>query len=179
MTWLTEYNITGINGTRYLIPQSQHLTCFSGGSFILGGVALEEPCCVDYGLELAQGCQQIYAETATKLGPNDWAWLDPSIDNSSGQVRRVPGDQAGFYGRAGFFVTGQTSSIGAEALESWYYGVPRHGRQAVARLRVGLLRLVSDVPGRRVWVLARPRRQRCYSAARGCPGQHDGPAESL
>ncbi|KAK2613297.1 hypothetical protein N8I77_000218 [Diaporthe amygdali] len=120
VTWLTEYNITGTNGSRYLIPQSQHLTCFSGGSFILGGVALEEPRYVDYGLELSQGCQQIY-KTATKLGPNDWAWLDSKIDNSSGQVRPVPEDQADFYEQTGFFITGQTSAIGAEALESWYY----------------------------------------------------------
>ncbi|KAK7717768.1 hypothetical protein SLS63_010723 [Diaporthe eres] len=121
VTWLTEYNITGTNGSRYLIPQSQHLTCFSGGNFILGGVALEEPSYVDYGLELAEGCRQIYAQTATMLGPNDWAWLDSRIDNSSGQVRPVPEDQADFYDRAGFFITGQTSAIGAEALESWYY----------------------------------------------------------
>lgn len=120
VTWLTEYNITGTNGSRYMIPQSQHLTCFSGGNFILGGVALEEPRYVDYGLELAEGCRQIY-QTATKLGPNDWAWLDSKIDNSSGQVRPVPEDQADFYDRNGFFITGQTSAIGAEALESWYY----------------------------------------------------------
>ncbi|KAL1882960.1 hypothetical protein Daus18300_000598 [Diaporthe australafricana] len=121
VTWLTEYNITGTNGSRYLIPQSQHLTCFSGGNFILGGVALSEPRYVDHGLELARGCRQVYAETATNLGPNDWAWLDQEIANSSGQVRPVPADPAGFYERAGFFVTGATSAVGAEALESWYY----------------------------------------------------------
>jgi mannosyl-oligosaccharide alpha-1,2-mannosidase len=96
------------------------LTCFSGGNFILGGVALEEARYVEYGLELAQGCRQIY-QTATRLGPNEWAWLDPRIINSSGQVRPVPEDQSGFYDRNGFFITGQVSAIGAEAVESWYY----------------------------------------------------------
>lgn len=96
------------------------MTCFSGGNYILGGVALEEERFVEYGLELAQGCRQIY-QTATRLAPNDWAWLDSRIDNSSGQVQPVPEDQADFYDRNGFFITGATSAIGAEALESWYY----------------------------------------------------------
>lgn len=89
-------------------------------SSILGSVTLEEPRYLEYGLELAEGCRQIY-KTATGLGPNDWAWLDSRIDNSSGQVRPVPDDQVDFYDRTGFFITGQTSAIGAEAVESWYY----------------------------------------------------------
>ncbi|KAI3392922.1 hypothetical protein diail_4971 [Diaporthe ilicicola] len=117
--WVTaaESTIRDLSSNPTTAPE--HLSRFSGGSFILGGVALEEPRYVDYGLEMAEGCQQIYRQTATKLGPVDWAWLGSRIDNSSGQVLPVPEDQAESYERAVFFITGQTAAIGAEAPESW------------------------------------------------------------
>lgn len=93
-------------------------------------MALTEPRYVDYGLQLAQACRQIYAQTATHLGPLEWWWQDERIANSSGQVRRVPADQAAFYARAGFFITNNVTAIGAEALESWYYAYRATGDRA-------------------------------------------------
>lgn len=136
ITWLAEHNRTlpSANGSLYLIPSSQHLACFAGGSFLLGGTALAEPRYIDYGLQLAQACRQIYAQTATRLGPLAWSWLDPRIANDTaaggGQVRPVPAGQATFYARAGFFITDNGTAIGAEALESWYYAYRATGDRA-------------------------------------------------
>lgn len=50
------------NGTR-IVGYSQHLACFDGGNFILGGLVLQEQRYIDFGLKLVDGCEAIYNET--------------------------------------------------------------------------------------------------------------------
>ncbi|KAL1634089.1 hypothetical protein SLS58_010836 [Diplodia intermedia] len=50
------------NGSR-IVGYSEHLACFDGGSFILGGLVLQEQRYVDFGLKLVDGCEAIYNQT--------------------------------------------------------------------------------------------------------------------
>ncbi|RMY74142.1 hypothetical protein D0863_03421 [Hortaea werneckii] len=107
LTFLAQYE------NRTLDKTSGHLACFDGGNFILGGLVLDEPKYIDFGLQLVEGCEDTYnqASTLTGIGPESFAW-----DNSS-----VPADQAEFYERAGFYITNSQYILRPEVLESFYY----------------------------------------------------------
>ncbi|KAF2200068.1 mannosyl-oligosaccharide alpha-1,2-mannosidase-like protein [Delitschia confertaspora ATCC 74209] len=90
---------------------SQHLACFDGGNFILGGQVLGNQSYIDYGLELVEGCRQTYQATATGIGPEIFAWDEAE----------VPDDQGSFFNRSGFYITNPTYDLRPEVLESYYY----------------------------------------------------------
>ena len=90
---------------------SQHLACFDGGNFILGGQILHNQTFIDYGLELVDGCHETYTATATGIGPEVFSW-DPAA---------VPEDQAGFFNKSGFYLTNPSYDLRPEVLESFYY----------------------------------------------------------
>jgi len=46
---------------------SQHLACFSGGNFILGGQVLGYKPFVDFGLKLVEGCRNTYSSTKSGM----------------------------------------------------------------------------------------------------------------
>lgn len=96
---------------RNLSLTSQHLACFDGGNFILGGQVLGEQKYIDYGLELVNGCHETYIGTATKIGPEIFSW-DPA---------RVPSDQQALYNTSGFYVTNGNYNLRPEVIESYYY----------------------------------------------------------
>ncbi|KAJ5388399.1 Glycoside hydrolase family 47 [Penicillium cosmopolitanum] len=105
LTFLSSYN----NGNYDL--SSQHLTCFDGGSFILGGTVLDRQDFIDFGLELVNGCEATYNSTLSKIGPDSWGW-DP---------KRVPDDQKDFYEKAGFYINSGAYVLRPEVIESFYY----------------------------------------------------------
>ncbi|KAF4552204.1 putative glycosyl hydrolase family 47 protein 1 [Elsinoe fawcettii] len=105
LTFLAAYN-----GTE-LILESQHLACFDGGNFILGGLVLQEQKYIDFGLELVDGCEGTYNGTATGIGPESFSW----------DTSELPADQAEFYERAGFFIQDSFYRLRPEVLESFYY----------------------------------------------------------
>ncbi|KAJ5725368.1 Mannosyl-oligosaccharide alpha-1-2-mannosidase [Penicillium malachiteum] len=105
LTFLSSYN----NGNYDL--SSQHLTCFDGGSFLLGGSVLGRQDFIDFGLELVHGCEATYNSTLTQIGPDSWGW-DPS---------RVPSNQKAFYKKAGFYITNGYYVLRPEVIESFYY----------------------------------------------------------
>ncbi|GME33662.1 glycoside hydrolase family 47 protein [Neofusicoccum parvum] len=107
------------NGTR-IVGYSQHLACFDGGNFILGGLVLQEQRYIDFGLRLVDGCEAIYNETLTGLGPDIFRW-DPLSANQTNLGVQVPANQTAFYQRAGFWIRDGGYGIGPEALESFYY----------------------------------------------------------
>ncbi|KAL0259795.1 hypothetical protein SLS55_005535 [Diplodia seriata] len=110
------------NGSR-IVGYSEHLACFDGGSFILGGLVLQEQRYVDFGLKLVDGCEAIYNQTLTGLGPDVFRW-DPAATNSTNQTisrTPIPANQTSFYQRAGFWIEDGGYGIGPEALESFYY----------------------------------------------------------
>ncbi|KKY28024.1 putative glycoside hydrolase family 47 protein [Diplodia seriata] len=101
---------------------SQHLACFDGGNFILGGAALDRQEYVDFGLALVAGCRNTYAATATGIGPEIFSW------NSS----TLPANQSAFYAQNGFWIRDAFYDLRPEVLESYYYAY-RHTRDPVYR----------------------------------------------
>ena len=98
------------NGTE-LILSSEHLACFDGGNFILGGQVLKQQKYIDFGLQLVDGCHATYAATATHIGPEVFDW-DPD---------RVPASQEAFFANNGFYITSPGYQLRPEVIESYYY----------------------------------------------------------
>ncbi|KAF2477011.1 mannosyl-oligosaccharide alpha-1,2-mannosidase-like protein [Lindgomyces ingoldianus] len=90
---------------------SQHLACFDGGNFILGGQVLGVQKYINYGLQLVDGCHETYIATATGIGPEVFGW----------DSKRVPADQAEFFNKSGFYIQNPTYDLRPEVLESFYY----------------------------------------------------------
>lgn len=105
LTFLAQYN------NRNLDLVSEHLACFDGGNFILGGQVLGNRAYVDFGLRLVDGCHETYNATATGIGPEVFSW-DPV---------QVPRDQAAFFNRSGFYITNAGYQLRPEVMESFYY----------------------------------------------------------
>lgn len=93
------------------VNASQHLTCFDGGSFLLGGQVFGKQEYIDFGLALVEGCHDLYDSTATKIGPEQFSW-----DTSA-----VPPDQVDFYDRAGYWIINPVYVLRPEVIESFYY----------------------------------------------------------
>ena len=94
-----------------LILISEHLACFDGGNFLLGGEVLGRQDYIDYGLALVNGCHDTYTSTATGIGPEVFSW-DPNS---------VPADQSAFFQESGFYITNSIYDLRPEVLESYYY----------------------------------------------------------
>ena len=105
ITFLAAYNGQKLN----LV--SQHLACFDGGNFILGGQVLGKQSYIDFGLDLVNGCHETYVQTATRIGPETFGW-DPAS---------VPADQAAFFNRTGFYIRDGGYQLRPEVIESYYY----------------------------------------------------------
>lgn len=115
LTFLASYN----NGNYDL--NTQHLTCFDGGSFLLGGSVLGRQDFIDFGLKLVHGCEATYNQTLTGIGPESWGW-DP---------KRVPSNQKDFYQRAGFYINSGYYVLRPEVIESFYYAYRITGSEVV------------------------------------------------
>ena len=118
MTYLASHpdslpNITYLASYTNTTPvlSSQHLACFDGGNFILGGLVLGSDEYTQFGLNLTDGCRNTYMSTATGIGPEVFAW------NSSD----IPYDQIGFFGEHGYYITNSAYDLRPEYLESLYY----------------------------------------------------------
>ncbi|KAH8892323.1 glycoside hydrolase family 47 protein [Thozetella sp. PMI_491] len=110
LTFLAQYN------GQTLRFNGQHLGCFAGGSFILGGLTLNEKSYIDYGLKLTEGCRATYAATSTGIGPDSFEWQDSKISSSG-----PPSDQASFYQNSGFWMAASNYVLRPEVVESYYY----------------------------------------------------------
>ncbi|KAI3396222.1 hypothetical protein diail_360 [Diaporthe ilicicola] len=114
LTFLAYYDNNTDTGIVYL---SQHLACFDGGNFILGGLTLNEPSYVDFGLELVAGCRDTYIQTETQIGPEVFRWLG---ENSPANAT-VPAGNESFYERAGYWIDDADYVLRPEVMESYYY----------------------------------------------------------
>ncbi|EOD51117.1 putative mannosyl-oligosaccharide alpha- -mannosidase protein [Neofusicoccum parvum UCRNP2] len=90
---------------------SQHLACFDGGNFILGGNVLDRQDYIDFGLELVEGCRNTYESTLTGIGPEIFSW------NTS----TLPANQSEFYEEHGFWLQDAFYDLRPEVIESYYY----------------------------------------------------------
>ncbi|KAK4189403.1 glycoside hydrolase [Podospora australis] len=100
---------------------SQHLACFSAGNFILGGLTLDEPSYVRFGLDLVDGCYATYSSTLTGIGPEIFRWQDDSLPLNASYNKPPPANQTGFYETAGFWITNAGYVLRPEVIESYYY----------------------------------------------------------
>ncbi|KAH6640557.1 glycoside hydrolase [Chaetomium tenue] len=100
---------------------SQHLACFNGGNFILGGLTLNEPKYTDFGLLLVDGCRATYTATATGIGPETFRWQDSTRPLNATNNPPAPADQAAFYEDAGFWISSANYVLRPEVIESYYY----------------------------------------------------------
>lgn len=127
LTFLSSYN----NGNYDL--SSQHLTCFDGGSFILGGTVLDRQDFIDFGLQLVHGCEDTYNSTLTGIGPDSWGW-----DES-----KVPASQKSLYEKAGFYISSGAYILRPEVIESFYYAYRVTGNEVVSSLPLETVRATS------------------------------------
>lgn len=105
ITFVTTYNGTDRQA------ESQHLACFDGGNFILGGQVLKEQKYIDYGLDLVNGCHETYIQSATRIGPEAWSWDETT----------APANQSSFFNKTGFYITSPGYQLRPEVIESYYY----------------------------------------------------------
>jgi mannosyl-oligosaccharide alpha-1,2-mannosidase len=105
LTYLAEFSGTD------LVLDSQHLACFDGGNFILGGLVLNDTRFIDFGLTLVDGCRNTYASDASGIGPESFSW-DPN---------GIPDDQTDFFNEHGFYITNSVYDLRPEYIESVYY----------------------------------------------------------
>lgn len=113
--------LAGYNNGQYDLS-SQHLTCFDGGSFLLGGTVLDRQDFIDFGLKLVDGCEATYNQTLTKIGPDSWGW-DP---------KKVPSNQKDLYEKAGFYISSGAYILRPEVIESFYYAHRITGKEIVS-----------------------------------------------
>ncbi|EAW07379.1 glycoside hydrolase family 47 protein [Aspergillus clavatus NRRL 1] len=112
LTFLATYD-----GGRYGLS-SQHLACFDGGNFLLGGTVLDRRDLIDFGLALVDACHETYSQTLTGIGPESFGW----------DANSVPADQKELYERAGFYVQNGAYILRPEVIESFYYAWRVTGR---------------------------------------------------
>lgn len=62
-------------GTIDLVPQSQHLTCFVGGMFAMGGKLFDDSDDVAIGGQLARGCAWAYKAMPTHIMPEEFTLI--------------------------------------------------------------------------------------------------------
>ena len=105
LTFLASYVNTS------LVNSSEHLTCFDGGSFLLGGAVFGRQDYIDFGLALVNGCHDTYTSTATGIGPEEFSWNTTGL-NAANQA---------FYDTNGFYITDSVYDLRPEVIESYYY----------------------------------------------------------
>lgn len=64
--------VAGKHGTARLDPESEHLACYLGGAFALGGRLLGRPDDVEIGAKLTRGCMYTYQSMPSGVGPERW-----------------------------------------------------------------------------------------------------------
>ena len=105
LTFLASYQ------NKTFVNSSQHLTCFDGGNFLLGGQALDRQDYIDFGLALVDGCHETYTSTATGIGPEVFSW----------DTNQIAADQEAFFKKHGYYITNGFYDLRPEVIESYYY----------------------------------------------------------
>lgn len=104
------------------VNSSEHLTCFDGGNFLLGGSVLGRQDYVDFGLALVNGCHDLYNSTLTGIGPESFSWNTTGVDSTN----------EAFYNANGFYITDPLYDLRPEVIESFYYAYRITGKAFVA-----------------------------------------------
>ncbi|KAI9722514.1 MAG: maturation of Asn-linked oligosaccharides protein [Chrysothrix sp. TS-e1954] len=105
LTYLAEFIGT------VLQDDNEHLGCFDGGNFLLGGMTLNDQSYIDFGLALTEACHNLYVSTKTRIGPETFSW----------NTTALPMNETMFYQKNGFYITDGGYDLRPEVLESFYY----------------------------------------------------------
>ncbi|KAG6896910.1 hypothetical protein C0992_005313 [Termitomyces sp. T32_za158] len=105
--------------TKQIKHVSSHLECFHGGNWILGGSLLNNQTIVDIGLQLVDACWNIYASTATGIGPEGFAYI--AEDGGYTGDDAPTANQLEFSAQYGFYPTASYYILRPEVLESNFY----------------------------------------------------------
>ncbi|XXG95537.1 hypothetical protein Hte_001801 [Hypoxylon texense] len=116
LTFLAAYD-----GPDELSFVSTHLACFDGGSFILGGLTLNNQDYIDFGLDLVEACHATYTATVTGIGPEVFYWQDNKLPTNASNNSPPPSDSSDFYTTAGFWIGAGDYVLRPEVIESFYY----------------------------------------------------------
>lgn len=74
-------NVGVLEGEKNLDPETEHLACFIGGLYALGGRLFNHPAYVETGAKLTRGCMHAYQAMPTGMGPERWNMIPcPSRD---------------------------------------------------------------------------------------------------
>nr|POE48875.1 putative endoplasmic reticulum mannosidase mnl2 [Quercus suber] len=108
---VTDIKAANESMTEQLLPSGEHLTCFAGGMFAMGGKLFNRPQDVEIGRKLTEGCIWAYNSTTTGIMPEQftvikcedrhhctwnetkyWALLDPDAERRSARIptRTIP-----------------------------------------------------------------------------------------
>ncbi|KAM5341503.1 hypothetical protein ACJ41O_014534 [Fusarium nematophilum] len=104
------------------VPMSSHLASVCGGSFILGGLLLQNQTFVDFGLELAKSYYEVYRQSPSGIGPEEFRWMDDHQPLTKKSANRPPPKRwASFYESSGYWPTDPEFILRPETIESLYY----------------------------------------------------------
>jgi mannosyl-oligosaccharide alpha-1,2-mannosidase len=126
MTYLASHPLTRpdltffarFNGTNLQLV-SDHLGCFAGGMFTLGGQILGSREYFKFGLSLVDGCHETYAATTTNIGPEVFGW-DPHT---------IPAGQRAFFAQNGFYILNTGYHLRPEVIEGYYHAYRATGNR--------------------------------------------------
>ncbi|KAF9078695.1 glycoside hydrolase family 47 protein [Rhodocollybia butyracea] len=102
-----------------ILHVGSNLECFHGGNWILGGKMTNNETIVNYGLALVDACWNTYSSTATKIGPESFAY-ESSDGNFTGSSGPSDAEQA-YFNQHGYYITDSHYYMRPEVLESNFY----------------------------------------------------------
>ncbi|KAH7128067.1 glycoside hydrolase [Dactylonectria estremocensis] len=112
------------------VPMSSHLASVCGGSFILGGLLLQNHTFVDFGLELAKSYYEVYRQSPTGIGPEEFRWVDDHQPLTKVSANRPPPRRWQlFYQESGFYPINPEYILRPETIESLYYAYRATGNR--------------------------------------------------
>ncbi|KAH6900809.1 glycoside hydrolase [Thelonectria olida] len=112
------------------VPMSSHLASVCGGSFILGGLLLQNQTFVDFGLELSKSYYEVYRQSPSGIGPETFRWVDDHQELTKASTNRPPPTKwQFFYRKSGFWPTDSEYILRPETIESLYYAYRATGDQ--------------------------------------------------
>lgn len=84
-TKVTSINAAEDNIIKTLKPDGEHLACFTGGMFAMGGKLFDRPEDVEIGRRLTDGCVWAYRSTTTGIMPETFSLIDCGNDWRGGE----------------------------------------------------------------------------------------------
>lgn len=103
----------------WLLNEMGHLTCFAGGNILLGGQVLGRQDITQVGLEIIDTCHHTYVSTATRIGPEYFAWIPEAPTKpvyqpeGEGQRRQLE--------KMGIWISDARWMLRPETVESYFY----------------------------------------------------------